>query len=198
MKVPRISTPVHGVFEQSVGRQRNALKKSRTLWWLQHPKMWFLSKSYHIEVLLIKCPKTAPNLDILVAKLGCHRIWIKITFFGFGIIIPGEAATCSERFCKMFSESLPGPLGCTAAAMLLQEAWGTFRKDTTKPSEQVASPPGRVMPCSWFLQCIPLPTYGLFKNPVSRQFSQLRLSTAVLPTKIIQRVVNTSLIRLGN
>ena len=35
-----------------------------------------------------------------------------------GHLVPGGAATCSERFCKMFSESSPGLVGFTAAAML--------------------------------------------------------------------------------
>ena len=40
----------------------------------------------------------------------------------------------------MFSESSPG---CSATAMLPQQARGTFRKHTTKPLEQVAAPSGR-------------------------------------------------------
>ena len=35
-------------------------------------------------------------------------------------------------------------LGCTAASLLPQQAKRTFRKFTTKPSEQVAAPPGNI------------------------------------------------------
>ena len=44
-------------------------------------------------------------------------------------------------FVKCFRR-VPRLLGCTAAAMLPKQARGTFRKHTTKPSEQVAAPPG--------------------------------------------------------
>ena len=49
------------------------------------------------------------------------------------------AATCSEGCVTCFLE-FPRPLGCTAAAMLPKQAWATFRKHITKPSEQVAAP----------------------------------------------------------
>ena len=39
------------------------------------------------QVLVHKCPKTAPNLDIYEVKLGCRGNWIKVTFLGSGIII---------------------------------------------------------------------------------------------------------------
>ena len=39
----------------------------------------------------------------------------------------------------------PRPFGCTAAAMLPEQARGSFRKPIKKPSEQVAAPPSTVL-----------------------------------------------------
>ena len=69
-------------------------------------------------------------------------------------VLSSQVPFLAKRFCtrwgghlfrevllNVFSE-FPRLLGCTAAAMLPQQARGTFRKLTTKPSEQVAAPPG--------------------------------------------------------
>ena len=66
---------------------------------------------------------------------------------GHPVHVPGGAAPCSERFCKMLSESSPRLFDCTAATLLPQQARRTFRKRVTKPSEQVAAPPG-ILPAS--------------------------------------------------
>ena len=56
----------------------------------------------------------------------------------------GGAATCSEGFVACF---LKVPLAClgSMAAALQPNSLGTLRNHFTKPSEQVAAPPGMLV-----------------------------------------------------
>ena len=74
---------------------------------------------------------TSPNCDI--ASMRGERTVVLSTGWGGHLF---------RRFCKQISESSPKPLGFTAAAMLPKQARGTLGKHITKPSEQVAAPPG--------------------------------------------------------
>ena len=67
-----------------------------------------------------------------------HLRLTRIDFLACDILV--GAATCSEGFVICFLKVSLACLGSMAAAVQ-PKAWGTLRKQFTKPSEQVAAPP---------------------------------------------------------
>ena len=100
----------------------------------------------------IKCdsPKCKKKVGVAVkgGPSGCskfvHYFVVDIKWRVTFQYVPGGVATCSRRFCLLFSERGCWAVPCTPAAMLPKQAMGTFRKHITKPSEQVAAPPSIV------------------------------------------------------